>query len=364
MKGLIKPAFALAVILLALAELGAHLFFAQDISGRFDYGFSPDAGFRERGDGTVELFRAGGRRFHPQSFKQHRRPGVFRIFVVGDSVPRGPAFKEAYAWLLGEEFQKRGLQAEAVNLACPGYGVRRSQIVLRKIMAYEPSLIILHVNNNEYSDEREYRRSQEFQSWHPRNWPMKIFIFRRLYEAKLESVFWRLVPEKVRAKYALDDADAQVAASVDAGKTDEWMQRVGETTARSVALARQAQVPVLLITQARLEKAGNPAPALNDHDLDALARSLAGNGVFHVSMKEVFSPLPDLQVHFADSGHLRKSGHLILAQAIFHKIRQELGNDGFADVKPRPEGGGQAGARPLTAFSTAAPNPKKETSGP
>ncbi len=340
MKGLVKPAFALAVILLALAEVGAHLFFAQDISGRFDYGFSPDAGFRERGNGMVELFRAGGRRFHPQKFARQRPPDTCRIFVVGDSVPRGPAFKDAYAWLLGEEFHQHGRPAEAINLACAGYGVRRSQVVLRKVLAYEPSLIILHVDNNEYSDEREWRRSQEFHSWHPRNWPMKIFIFRRLYEAKLEKVFWRLVPEKVRAKYALDDADAQVAASFDAAKARAWMSLIRETTAQSVALARQAGVPVLLLTQARLEKEGHPAPVLNEHDLDALGRSLAGDGVFHLSMKEVFAAVPDFPVYFADSGHLRPSGHQLLARALYQKIRQESSHYNFAGLKTGPDGGG------------------------
>jgi len=82
----LTPAFLLAVLLLALGELGARLFFAADISGRFEYGYHPDAGFDERSDGTVKLFRAGGRRFHPQSFQKRRPPGTFRVFVIGDSV--------------------------------------------------------------------------------------------------------------------------------------------------------------------------------------------------------------------------------------------------------------------------------------
>ena len=91
MKKLITPAFLMVVCLLVLAEVGARLFFAQDISGRFAYGYDPQAGFDEHRDGTVELFRAGGRRFHPQSFQRRRPAGTFRIFVVGDSVPGGPA---------------------------------------------------------------------------------------------------------------------------------------------------------------------------------------------------------------------------------------------------------------------------------
>ena len=54
MKRLITPACLVVVCLLGLAEVGARVFFAQDISGRFDYGYNPQAGFNERADGTVE----------------------------------------------------------------------------------------------------------------------------------------------------------------------------------------------------------------------------------------------------------------------------------------------------------------------
>ncbi len=72
MKKLITPAFIMVVVLLALAELSARVFFAEDISGRFAYGYDAQAGFSERRDGTVKLFRAGGRRFHPQVFQKQR----------------------------------------------------------------------------------------------------------------------------------------------------------------------------------------------------------------------------------------------------------------------------------------------------
>lgn len=322
MKGLIKPAFWLCLAVLVALELGARLFFAQGFQGRFEYGYNLNSGFAEHADGTVELFRAGGRRFHPQSFKKEPPPGTFRIFVIGDSVPRGPSLQGAYPWQLGEELRKRGVAAESLNLCLGGYGARRSRLVLEKSLQYRPSLIIWHINDsNEYEDEREYRRSQEFQGWHPRHWLMKSLIFRRLYEAKQEKVFWELIPNKIRQKFAASDADAQIAASVNPAKREAWKRRVEETTAAGVALARRQGIPVILVTQCRLETAS--PPTLEDYGLDALGRSLTGPGVYLVSMKEVLSKVPDLPSHFADTGHLRKSGHLILAKAIMEKIRQE-----------------------------------------
>jgi hypothetical protein len=324
MKRLITPACIVVICLLVLAEVGARLFFAGDISGRFDYGYNPQAGFNEHGDGIVELFRAGGRRFYPQSFQRQRPPGVFRIFTVGDSVPRGPSLKAAYPWLLGQELRQHGIQAESINLAVPGYGARRCSIVLKKALEYAPSLMILHFDDyNKWEDEREWRRSQEFKGWHPRHWLMKVFIFRRLYEAKMEKVFWPLVPEEVRLRYALNDADAQVAAGADPKEVAARIKLAYDTAKKNVAMIRARGIPIILVTQCRLEEDMQHRLCLNDHGLDALGESLAGPGVYHISMKEVLSGKDIKQIFANFSGHLHKDGHQLLAQAIFEKIEQE-----------------------------------------
>ena len=50
MKRLITPACLMVVCLLLLAEVVARTFFWQDISGRFEYGYNPQAGFDERAE--------------------------------------------------------------------------------------------------------------------------------------------------------------------------------------------------------------------------------------------------------------------------------------------------------------------------
>jgi hypothetical protein len=321
MKRLITPACLVVICLLGLAELGARLFFAQDISGRFDYGYNPQAGFAEHADGTVKLFRAGGRRFYPQTFLRQRPPGVVRIMAVGDSVPRGPSLKGAYPWLLAEQLRQAGIPAESINLAVPGYGPRRCQIVLGKALDYEPSLVILHLDDyNKWEDEREWRRSQEFQGWHPRHWLMKVFIFRRLYEAKLEKIFWPLVPEEIRLKYAANDADAQVAAGADPKEIAARIKLAYDTAVENVAMIRARQVPVIIVTQCRLQDDGQGRLSLTDHGLDALGKSLAGPGVCHVSMKEVLSGKDITQIFTNFSGHMHQEGHRLLARAICARI--------------------------------------------
>ena len=333
MKKLFTPAFIMVVVLLALAEISARIFFAADISGRFAYGYDPQSGFSERADGTVKLFRAGGRRFHPQAFQRQRPAETYRIFVIGDSVPRGPSFKAAYPWQLGQDLRQHHLKAECLNMALPGYGARRCQVVLKKTLEFEPSLIIIHVNDtNKWEDDREWRRSQEFQGWNPSHWLMKVFIFRRLYEAKQEKLFWPLVPDEVRLKGAVSDADAQVAASKDPVEIAARIQLAREKLVENVAMVRRLHIPLLLISQCRLEKDPGRPPYIVDHGLDAMCEALTGPGVYHLSMREVFDR-PDFATYFADSGHLRPAGHQLLAEAITRKILADRVSFGLPGVK-------------------------------
>ncbi|NJK93062.1 MAG: hypothetical protein HC904_15325 [Blastochloris sp.] len=156
-------AFLIVLASLIAAELVVRIFFARNMSGRFDYGYHPTAGFVEQSDGTVRLVRAGGRRFRPQQFQMPKPAGTYRVFVIGDSVPRGPSLEGAYAWQLQEMLQKKGIQAEVLNLAVAGYGVRRNQIVLKQALTYQPDLIILHLYlGNEFEDQRERGRADDF----------------------------------------------------------------------------------------------------------------------------------------------------------------------------------------------------------
>ncbi len=126
MRRWVTKAFLLAVALFAVSELGARVFFAQSVYGRFEYGYHPTAGFEEASDDSVRLLSAGGRRFRPQTFPHRRPPGTFRIMVVGDSVPRGGSLEGAYPAQLAAELANRGIRTEGLNLAVAGYGAHRA----------------------------------------------------------------------------------------------------------------------------------------------------------------------------------------------------------------------------------------------
>jgi len=266
--------------------------------------------------------RTGGRRFHAQTFLRERPEKVFRIMTIGDSVPRGPSLIESYPFQLGEHLRARGINAESFNLCLPGYGARRKLAVFRQALKYQPSLMILHVNNfTEYHDEREFRRSQEFKSWHPKNWLMKSMILRRLHEVKTEQIFWRWLPQEIRGQTEVNDVDAQIVATKDDATIRQWNELVRQCTAECVSLARRQGVPILLITRGSIETGADGKPFLTDDNLDAMVREFAG--CYHLSQKEIFQPLDFEPLFYRDRMHMHRPGHEVMAKAIVEKIFQE-----------------------------------------
>ena len=319
MRRAFTKSFLLVLAILVIVEIAMRAFWSRGLSGRFDYGYHPTAGFVEKSGGALDLVRAGGRRFHPQRFAQQKPAGTFRIMVVGDSVPRGPSLAEAYPTRVAEFVSARGIPAEGWNLCLPGYGAHRCHVVLTQALKYQPDFVIRHVNNsNEYEDEREWRRSQDFQGWHPKNLLMKSLLVRRLHEMKTEGVFWSLLPEKIRAQQGVNDAGAKIIAMTDETQIRAWQERVRRFLKEDLDLCRKAGVPVLLVTQVRMRGTGKSA-TLDDSGLDDLARSFAAPGVDVLTMKDVLSGT-DFVPLFMDTAHLNGRGHEIFARAIAEKI--------------------------------------------
>ncbi len=317
-----SKAFLLFLGVLTGVELIARIFFVDTLSGRFDYGYAPKAGFVEHADGRVDLVRAGGRKFFPQTFSQHRPADTFRIMVIGDSVPRGKNVESSYAGQLGKLLNDSGIRTESFNLCLPGYGARRKQVVLEQALKYEPSLIILHVNgSNEYEDEREWKRHEEFQCSHPRNWLMKSVILHRLYELKNEKFFWELLPLEIRSQSAVSDADAEVSASMNDEKMRAWDELVHSSTETCVQMTEKAGVPVILIAQTSFIWGSSTGPFMMDQPFIQWFNQLEAPHVACLSMKQILSQ-QNFSSLFSDTSHLKPEGHLIMAQSIRDLLEQ------------------------------------------
>ena len=324
MRRWVTTSFMVAVGLLLTVEVVVRIAFARSLWGRFEYGYSATAGFVETPDGTVKLIRAGGRRFWPQKFGRKAAPGTLRIFVLGDSVPRGSKPNQAYGYFLQERLRQAGVAAEVINMGVGGNGARRTQIILRQVLQYQPGLVILHVNDsNEYEDEREWQRYQEFLSWHPRNWLMKSAIIRRIYEAKTEEVYWKWLPDEVRQQREINDVQAKMAMALNPEKLRAWDELVRTNTLASVDLLRNAKIPFLLISQTWRQKDREGKYELTDHGFADMVRRAAFGAGACLSMGEVFAGAQgELASLFADTSHLTVEGHRRMAEAILQRLRR------------------------------------------
>lgn len=317
--------FLAALALFATAEWMARQFIGEKLAARFDYGFHPTVGFREKSDGTIQIERTAGRRFIPQTFPRHRPPGTLRLMVVGNSVPYGPGrLEDSFAWLAAEQLRQTGIPAEGINLAIVGQGAMRNQVVLRQALHYQPSLIVLQVDAAlQRNDEVDLQRRDQYLGWHPKVWLMKSYVIRGLYQWRADKVYVELLPDEVRAKNnardLLANLNAQARAETpadDAARLDRFKATIKE----SIALARAQNIPVLLLTQAFLDRTAPVRDRLSDHNLDSFARSHVTNGVYALSMKEIFTPLP-AETMFADRNHLLRSGQEAVARAIVQTLQ-------------------------------------------
>lgn len=317
----LTKSFLLALGLLLGAEGVVRVFFVRNMSGRFEYGYHPTAGFEETPEGNVNLVRAGGRRFRPQTFAAKPAPDALRVFVIGDSVPRGPGLETAYPWQVGGILRTNGVRAESLNLGVPGYGAHRNRVMVARALDFAPDLVVLHVNvSNEFEDEREWRRSREFRGWHPKNWLMKSLVIRRIYEAKTEKVFWEWLPVSVRRQRSVNDADAELQANQDATTQRRWDDRVRRHTAESVALCRERGVPVLLVSQAFLKRHPDGSAELEARRVHSLIEPLAGEGVGLVSMGDALRGHDVNAIYYHDGTHVRAEGHRLLAEMIVKEM--------------------------------------------
>lgn len=325
----ISKSFLLMVVLLVGAELVGRLMFARTLSGRFDYGYDATAGFVENANGTVDLVRAGGRKFFPQSFTMKREPDTARIMVIGDSVARGRDVGSSYAGQLGEMLRKLGMKAESFNMSLPGYGARRKELLVEQALKYHPTLIVLHVNNsNEFEDEREWRRREEFRSPHPRNWLMKSVVLRRLFEARTEKIFWELLPQEVRVLGGISDAGAEIMASLNSETQARWAVLERDQTSLSVAKAQQEGVPMLLLIQANATTGPDGSKTADDLGQYEWTKKLIGPAVEVIRMKDVLKG-QDMSAVYSDGTHMKPLGHELVARAIFERLKAGFGAQTF-----------------------------------
>lgn len=86
--------------------------------------------------------------FRDKEFRRAKRPGVKRVFLLGDSIAwgKGVAAEERFSALLGRSL---GARVEIFNLGAQGCTSRCMARILDRYMDYEPDLVVLQASSND-----------------------------------------------------------------------------------------------------------------------------------------------------------------------------------------------------------------------
>ena len=213
-----------------------------------------------------------------------------------------------------------GRPAEAVNLSVPGYGAVRKQLVADKVARLAPDLVILQIGmSNEFEDERDRARADEFAGWHPRHWPMKSWLVRRLYEVRQDFVFSRLLPESIRLATLRSDAEEEASANRDPSRLQAWRERFDTVTRGTIDGFVAHGTPVLLVPRMRIQQ-GPEGPRFEADGLVDWCRARESADVRCVSLADLVGDRPDPADFSRDGVHLRPAMHARLGALIAERI--------------------------------------------
>lgn len=321
--GLLRRRLPLAALLcvaaLALIEITLRLTMSDFFVGRFDYGYEAQAGFEREAEGW-RIKRTGGRRFWPQFVADHKPAGTLRIVAIGDSISRGNDLEHSYPWLAAEGLKALGRPAEAVNLSVAGYGAERKRLVAGQVPALAPDLVILQIGmSNEFEDERDRARADEFDGWHPRHWAMKSWLLRRLYEWRQDFLFTRLLPESIRTATLRFDAEEEASANLNPHRRQIWRERFEAVTRETIDGFVRQSTPVLLVPRLRIEP-GPQGPRFEADGMLEWCQAQVAAQVRCVSVADLMGVRPDPAGFSADGVHLRPGLHARLGELIAQRI--------------------------------------------
>jgi len=309
-----------ALAIAAALELLAVFAYRQDSRVRLDFGYSEDVGFSVS-DGTVHLRPVASRGLWPQDYPVAKPPQTKRVVVIGDSVARAGSYRESFAGQLAERLAACGARAEVWNLASPGYGSRRKDVVVAKALQFAPDLVIYHANvTTEYEDAREWERRERHASWHPSQWPEKLPLLGRISMSMTEKVYWRWLDPAVRAGFDREGTDLDEALR-SKSDVEHWRPIMLENFAGTRARLRAAKVPLIVITRADLIDDG---PEMTDHGLEEAIGALAKNEGFRWIATRQVARQGDPRAFFADGSHWNPIGHERMAQALLPIVQKTL----------------------------------------
>jgi len=296
----------------------AEEFYAK-YSPHYDYGFDEQMPIFYEEDGKLILYSTSYLEFWKQSMPRKKMPGKQRIFTIGSSVSRGD-FQANYSYYLEQYLNEdQDGKYEVVNCSATGIGSSRILLIFKKILKYEPDMVIFHLHgSNEFEDQRDLAEATRLKSSYEG-------IIR---QSRFFCVFKKMIDEQIlNAVKPKETIDAETYERwFVAGKRDEWYNTLCANTAEIVQIAKEKSVPIVFVN--RVYRSDSLAGYEDEESLkfNAIAKKFTQQHVNLIDTPELFTSYfgdqAEKEAIFLDTVHLKPIGHQVIARKLTEIIKE------------------------------------------
>lgn len=198
--------------------------------------------------------------FNDVKFSHAKPSNTFRVFTLGGSTTYGRPYDHRASfsnWLEILLAKGSNQDVEVINAGGVSYASYRVAKIWEEVLEYEPDLLVLYTGHNEFLEERTYQNILKQPEWvrESRGLFSRLVLFRWL-----RAVFYErdgepdsnqqksLMAQEVETR--LDRWQGMAAFKRESLQFDATLQHFQTNLRRMMRLAKQADVPVLLITPA------------------------------------------------------------------------------------------------------------------
>jgi len=290
-------------------------------SPKYDYGFDEDETLFYRSGDQLVLYPTPYLTFWRQKMDLQKSPDEFRVFTIGSSVSRGDDLNLNYSYYL-EQYLNSEIHSKrfkVINCSATGIGSSRILLIFKKVLAYEPDLVIFHLHgSNEFEDERDLAEANRLKSSYEgiirKSW--LFCVFKKYME---KNVF-----EKFEQKAEIEpEAFAKWFVP---GKREKWLQDLEDNTAKIINTAEEQQVPVIFVNRVfnvdSLEHYEDPESQV----INSITKQHLKQNIFIIDTPDLFLSYFGPQIKkdsiFSDTVHWRPVAHQFIAKKIIGILEQ------------------------------------------
>jgi len=288
-------------------------------------------------NGYGQEFRINSKGFVGPEFDDQPRPGVYRIIALGDSCTFGTGFWQvSYPGVLQRLLDGGGAprRFEVINAGIEGYNSTFALDRIRdELLRYRPNLVLLYVGWNDLMkiDPSNQAEVDKYR------WLATILDSSYLVKAYKKLLFVNLRPVVLRPR--TDERPEDIEAFAHFTPT-----RYRSNLEAMVRLLRQNGVAVMMVTLPTVVRPGMTGDELQRAhvffpyfpDAYGTARFLSLHRAYNraivdvasqeraelVDLVPVFDALPQKQTYFWDTMHPSATGHTLIAETLFGRIKK------------------------------------------